>query len=248
MTARPPARATTRAAVEGYSRDQVNTVRVNGIETGRLHDDIAAVVCPNLDAVLVPKIENTDTLAEADRALAAAEQANGIQIGSVRLLAILETPARDRSLRGDPRPGPGPDGDRDLRARRLLGCARRRADAGRCRARVRAREGRGGHAGRRDGGADRRPVSRRRGCRRPADRLAPAADARLSGTRRRVSTAGPGHPPGLLRADRRGGGPYPAGGRGVRGGRVPRGRLAAPRRPLRRLPDLLPGPPQADPF
>jgi citrate lyase subunit beta / citryl-CoA lyase len=86
------ARATTRAAVEGYSRDQVNTVRVNGIETGRLHDDIAAVVAPNLDAVLVPKIENTDTLAEADRALAAAEQANGMEIGSVRLLAILETP------------------------------------------------------------------------------------------------------------------------------------------------------------
>jgi citrate lyase subunit beta / citryl-CoA lyase len=86
------ARATTRAAVEGYSRDQVNTVRVNGIETGRLHDDIAAVVSPNLDAVLVPKIENTDTLAEADRALVAAEQANGMEIGSVRLLAILETP------------------------------------------------------------------------------------------------------------------------------------------------------------
>ena len=86
------ARATTRAAVESYSRDQVNTVRVNGIETGRLHDDIAAVVCPNLDAVLVPKIEHTDTLAEADRALATAEPANGMEIGSVRLLAILETP------------------------------------------------------------------------------------------------------------------------------------------------------------
>ncbi len=86
------ARATTRSAIESYSRDQVNTVRVNGIETGRLHDDIAAVVCPNLDAILVPKIEDTDTLAEADRALAAAEQANGMQTGSVRVLAIVETP------------------------------------------------------------------------------------------------------------------------------------------------------------
>ena len=86
------ARATTRSAIESYSRDQVNTVRVNGIETGRLHDDIAAVVCPNLDAILVPKIEDTDTLAEADRALAEAEQANGMQTGSVRVLAIVETP------------------------------------------------------------------------------------------------------------------------------------------------------------
>jgi citrate lyase subunit beta/citryl-CoA lyase len=86
------ARATTRSAIESYSRDQVNTVRVNGIETGRLHDDIAAVVCSNLDAVVVPKIEDTETLAEADRALAAAEQANGMEAGSVRLLAILETP------------------------------------------------------------------------------------------------------------------------------------------------------------
>lgn len=86
------ARAMARAAVETYTRDQANTIRVNGIETGRLHDDIAAVVCPNLDAVLVPKIEDTDTLAEADRALAEAERANGMEVGSVRLLAILETP------------------------------------------------------------------------------------------------------------------------------------------------------------
>jgi citrate lyase subunit beta / citryl-CoA lyase len=86
------ARATTRSAIDSYSRDQVNTVRVNGIETGRLHDDIAAVVCPNLNAILVPKIEDTDTLAEADRALAEAEQANGMETGSVRVLAIVETP------------------------------------------------------------------------------------------------------------------------------------------------------------
>ena len=86
------ARATTRAAIESYSCDQVNTARVNGIDTGRLHDDIAAVVCPKLDAVVVPKVEDTDTLVEADRALAAAEQANGMEAGSVRLLATVETP------------------------------------------------------------------------------------------------------------------------------------------------------------
>jgi citrate lyase subunit beta/citryl-CoA lyase len=86
------ARATTRAAVPTYGPDQVVTVRVNGIETGRLEDDIAAVVCPELAAILVPKIEDTDTLAVADRALAQAEGDNGIDVGTVRIIAIVETP------------------------------------------------------------------------------------------------------------------------------------------------------------
>jgi citrate lyase subunit beta/citryl-CoA lyase len=86
------ARATTRAAVPTYGPDQVVTVRVNGIETGRLEDDIAAVVCPQLAAVLVPKIEDTGTLPAADRALATAEREHGIAEGSVRILAIVETP------------------------------------------------------------------------------------------------------------------------------------------------------------
>jgi citrate lyase subunit beta / citryl-CoA lyase len=86
------ARTTTRAAVESYGREQVNTVRVNGIDTGRLHDDIAAVVCPNLDALVIPKVQDTDTLSEVDRALAAAEQAKGMAAGSVRLLVTVETP------------------------------------------------------------------------------------------------------------------------------------------------------------
>jgi citrate lyase subunit beta / citryl-CoA lyase len=86
------ARATTRAAVPTYGPGQVVTARVNGIETGRLEDDIAAVVCPELAAILVPKIEDTDTLRVADAALSRAEHDNGCAAGSVRILAIVETP------------------------------------------------------------------------------------------------------------------------------------------------------------
>jgi citrate lyase subunit beta / citryl-CoA lyase len=86
------ARATARAAVPTYGPGQVVTVRVNGIETGRLEADIAAVTCPELDAILVPKIEDTDTLDAADRALAQAERDADVPDGSVRIIAIVETP------------------------------------------------------------------------------------------------------------------------------------------------------------
>jgi citrate lyase subunit beta/citryl-CoA lyase len=86
------ARATTRAALPCYDPEHVVTVRVNGIDTGRLQDDVAAVVCPALDAVLVPKVEDIETLPEVGRVLAAAERANGMSEGSVRILPIIETP------------------------------------------------------------------------------------------------------------------------------------------------------------
>jgi len=86
------ARATTRAAVPTYGDGQVVSVRVNGIDTGRTEDDVAAVVCPALDAVLVPKIEDADTLHAVDAMLEAAERAQGMEPGSVRVLAIVETP------------------------------------------------------------------------------------------------------------------------------------------------------------
>ena len=86
------ARATTRAAIPTYGDGQAVTVRVNGIETGRLEEDIAAVVGPGLDAVLVPKIEDPQTLQTVDGLLAAAERAQGLEPGTVRVLAIVETP------------------------------------------------------------------------------------------------------------------------------------------------------------
>lgn len=86
------ARATTRAAIPTYGDGQLVAVRVNGIETGRLEEDIAAVVCPELDAVLVPKVEDAGTLAVVDELLAAAEREQGLAPRTVRVFAIVETP------------------------------------------------------------------------------------------------------------------------------------------------------------
>ena len=86
------ARATTRAAIPTYGAGQAVTVRVNGIDTGRLEEDIAAVVCPGLDAVMVPKVEDPGTLAVVDELLGAAEREQGVAPGTVRVLAIVETP------------------------------------------------------------------------------------------------------------------------------------------------------------
>jgi citrate lyase subunit beta / citryl-CoA lyase len=86
------ARVTTRAAIPTYGDRQVVTVRVNGIQTGRVEEDITTVVCPELAAVMVPKIEDTDTLRVIDGLLEAAERERGIKPGSVRVIAIVETP------------------------------------------------------------------------------------------------------------------------------------------------------------
>jgi citrate lyase subunit beta/citryl-CoA lyase len=86
------ARGITRAALPALVGDAVVVVRVNGIETGLLADDVAAVVCPELDAIMVPKVEDAETLAHADAAITAAETACGLEPGTIRLLVLIETP------------------------------------------------------------------------------------------------------------------------------------------------------------
>ena len=85
------ARQTTRDAVPTYAPGPAVCVRVNSRPTGRMEDDIAAVVRPELDAIMVPKIEDLETLPAADAALAAAEAREGMAPGSVRVLALIET-------------------------------------------------------------------------------------------------------------------------------------------------------------
>ena len=86
-----PARATTRAAVATLGEVQAVVVRVNAMATGTMQADIEAVTCPELGAIMVPKVEDAAALTAADAALAAAEEREGMEVGSVRLLALLET-------------------------------------------------------------------------------------------------------------------------------------------------------------
>lgn len=86
------ARATTRAAVPELVGAGLVVVRVNGMDTGLLADDVAAVVTPGLDAIMVPKVEDAETLAVADGAIAEAERAAGLAEGTIRLFVLIETP------------------------------------------------------------------------------------------------------------------------------------------------------------
>ncbi len=86
------ARASTRAAIPTYERTVV-IVRVNGAQTGLLEGDVEAVVCPELDCLMVPKVESPGTLADVDRMLARLEAERGVDAGAIRLLPIVETAA-----------------------------------------------------------------------------------------------------------------------------------------------------------
>ena len=85
------ARALAFDAIPGCRGDGVVMVRVNGRDTGQLAEDIASVIRPELDAVVVPKVEDAETLTEADRLMEAAEIRAGLPVGSVRLLCLIET-------------------------------------------------------------------------------------------------------------------------------------------------------------
>jgi citrate lyase subunit beta/citryl-CoA lyase len=67
-------------------------VRVNGLETGRLGDDISAVAQPGLSGIVVPKVEGPDSLAAADETLAKMQRTGQPAPGMVVLIALIETP------------------------------------------------------------------------------------------------------------------------------------------------------------
>ncbi|MDB6000417.1 MAG: Citrate (pro-3S)-lyase [Rhizobacter sp.] len=54
--------------------------------------DIAAAVSPDVDALVLPKVQSADDVKQAGLALAAAEQRCGMPEGHTRLLLLIETP------------------------------------------------------------------------------------------------------------------------------------------------------------
>lgn len=91
-TEKTRARRITRDAVSRIAAGTAVAVRVNGTETGRLVKDVAAVTVPGLSAIVVPKVETIDSLHDAEQALVRAEDAPGVELGAIGLIALLETP------------------------------------------------------------------------------------------------------------------------------------------------------------
>jgi citrate lyase subunit beta/citryl-CoA lyase len=85
------ARVITAEAIPTYDDQTLVVVRVNGRQTGRMVEDIKSVVGPALDAVMVPKVEDVDTLDEVDRVLADCERQRALPIGDIGIFALIET-------------------------------------------------------------------------------------------------------------------------------------------------------------
>jgi citrate lyase subunit beta / citryl-CoA lyase len=85
------ARSTTRGAIPDLAGKATLVVRVNGIETGLLDDDVAAIAVEGVDMIMVPKVESAETLAHLDDRIARAEEAAGIAPGTIRVLVLVET-------------------------------------------------------------------------------------------------------------------------------------------------------------
>ena len=89
-------RATVRAALEQYRWPRAY-VRVNTVDAKTAYSkpfglaDIAAVVCPWLAGIMVPKVESAREVQAADAVLAEAERQAGLPEGGIEIMPLLET-------------------------------------------------------------------------------------------------------------------------------------------------------------
>lgn len=75
---------------EFESPDIAVTVRVNPPDTGLFEADLEAVVCPSLDAVVLPKLPSPNVVRQADHVLGYLESVRGID-DPIEILALPET-------------------------------------------------------------------------------------------------------------------------------------------------------------
>jgi citrate lyase subunit beta/citryl-CoA lyase len=64
---------------------------VNALSTGLTYGDLDAAVCPDLDAVVLPKTESPEHLRLMDSELLRLEKLRGVEPGSILLLPLVET-------------------------------------------------------------------------------------------------------------------------------------------------------------
>lgn len=88
------ARKTIRRQLEALPRHSPQVwVRINPIGTGQLEDDLEAVVQRGLRGVMLAKTESAEQVDQLARSLEAREKSAGLNPGSVKVQAILETAA-----------------------------------------------------------------------------------------------------------------------------------------------------------
>jgi citrate lyase subunit beta/citryl-CoA lyase len=86
-------RATRAAVIAALARQRrpLLYVRVNAVDTEFCYGDLAAIVRPGLDGVILPKVESAAGLATADWLLAQLEREQGLMPRAIDLVPIIET-------------------------------------------------------------------------------------------------------------------------------------------------------------
>jgi len=72
-------------------RDVAVFVRVNAYDTTFCYGDICAIVCPELDGIMLPKLESVEDLKSVEWLIANLERERGMDVGTIDLLPIIET-------------------------------------------------------------------------------------------------------------------------------------------------------------
>lgn len=88
---KPHARLIVARTVEKLGNRVIMYARINAVDSGVARDDLATIAVPGLAGVRIPKIESADAVRRADELLAEAEQANGLDAGSVAISLGLES-------------------------------------------------------------------------------------------------------------------------------------------------------------
>lgn len=84
------ARLLVRAALSTYP-DVIAMARPNALTTGLCAADLDAVVCPALQAILLPKTESPADLHAVDAILGELEAREGLESGTIRVFPLIET-------------------------------------------------------------------------------------------------------------------------------------------------------------
>lgn len=86
------ARPLVRAGIARLAARQVPVlVRVNGLNTGLMADDLEAIVTAGLGAVIIPKLERAEEVLKVDAWLELYERKGGLPLGTVEIMALPET-------------------------------------------------------------------------------------------------------------------------------------------------------------
>ena len=89
---KPNARQLAKEAIPGMPRTgYLLFVRVNGLHTGLLEQELDAIVGPELDGISLPKTDSAHTVRQVDAYLTEREKARGLPVGQVKIIPWIET-------------------------------------------------------------------------------------------------------------------------------------------------------------